>query len=127
MLLELPGKTPRVCALNAARKARGLKPLTRAEGLEELLEQHARKALALNLPKATLEGQRLHDRVFALRDDLGSATVDFFVADNPPIITDSKNLADPQASLVGVGLAKGDSPTFGRDKYWVVVVYGTFR
>ncbi len=114
-------------ALNTARKAKGLKVLTRAEGLEQLLAQHAKKALELNSPKATLEGQRLHDRVFALRDDLGSATVDFFVADSPALITDSKNLSDPAASLVGVGLVKGDSPTFGRDKYWVVVVYGTLR
>jgi len=114
-------------ALNQARKTKGLKALKRAEGLEQLLEQHAKKALELNLPKATLDGKRLHDRVFELRDDLGSATVDFFVADNPTLITDSKNLSDPAASLVGVGLAKGDSPTFGRDKYWVVVVYGTLR
>ncbi|MBK7863354.1 MAG: CAP domain-containing protein [Archangiaceae bacterium] len=114
-------------ALFAARKAKGLKALSRAQGLEELLKEHARKALQLNLPKATLDGQRLHDRVFALRDDLSSATVDFFVADSPTLITESKNLADPGANLVSVGLAHGDSPTFGRDKYWVVVVYGTLR
>ncbi|MBL8958153.1 MAG: CAP domain-containing protein [Myxococcaceae bacterium] len=114
-------------ALNSARKSKGLKALTRAEGLEQLLTSHAKKALELDSPKATLEGKRLHDRVFELRDDLGSATVDFFVADNPALITDSKNLGDPKASLVGVGLTRGDSPTFGRDKYWVVVVYGTLR
>ena len=114
-------------ALTAARKAKGLKALQRAQELEGLLEEHVRRALELDTPKATLEGKRLHERVFAMRDDLGSATVDFFVADNPTLITDSKNLSDPEARLVGVGLVKGDSPTFGRDKYWVVVVYGTPR
>jgi uncharacterized protein YkwD len=114
-------------ALEKARKAKGLKPLKRADALEELATEHVRKALSLDSPKATLNGERLHDRVFAARDDLASATVDFFVADNPSLITDSKNLADPQASVVGVGVVKGDSPTFGKDKYWVVVVYGTLR
>ena len=114
-------------ALQQARKARGLHALTRADSLEELASEHVRKALSLDTPKATLNGQRLHDRVFAARDDLASATVDFFVADNPTLITDSKNLVDPHASVVGVGVVKGDSPTFGKDKYWVVVVYGTLR
>jgi hypothetical protein len=114
-------------ALEKARKAKGLRPLKRADALEELATDHVRKALSLDSPKATLNGERLHDRVFAARDDLASATVDFFVADNPSLITDSKNLADPHASLVGVGVVKGDSPTFGKDKYWVVVVYGTLR
>lgn len=114
-------------ALTAARRAKGLKPLTRAEELERVLSEHVKRALELDTPKATLEGKRLHDRVFAMRDDLGSATVDFFVADNPTLITDSKNLSDPAATLVSVGVVKGDSPTFGRDKYWVVVVYGTSR
>jgi uncharacterized protein YkwD len=114
-------------ALEKARKAKGLKALKRTDTLEELASEHVRKALSLDTPKATLNGERLYDRVFAARDDLASATVDFFVADNPTLITESKNLADPQASVVGVGVVKGDSPTFGKDKYWVVVVYGTLR
>jgi hypothetical protein len=28
---------------------------------------------------------------------------------------------------VGVGVVRGDSPTFGKDRYWVVIIYTTPR
>ena len=60
-------------------------------------------------------------------DDATSTSVDFFVADAPSLVTDSKNLADPKNGKVGVGAVRGDSSKYGRGKYWVVVIYAATR
>jgi len=112
-------------AIREARKLKGLKPLVRTSVLDALAAAHARRALELDTPKAKLPGENLHDRVFAARDDLQSASVDFFVTDSPALVNDSKNLFDPRATLVGIGVAKGDSPTFGTAKFWLVIIYAS--
>ena len=114
-------------ALEKARKAKGLPALSRIGALEQLATQHARAALEADTPKAELNGNKLHDRLFAARDDLASAAVDVYVTESPTMITESRNLEDPHATLVGIGIAHGDSPTYGKSKYWVVVVYGRQR
>lgn len=112
-------------AIKEARKLKGLKALQRASVLDDLATSHARRALELNTPKAKLPGENLHDRVFAARDDLQSASIDFFVTDSPSLVNDSKNLFDPRATLVGIGVAKGDSPTYGTAKFWLVIIYAS--
>lgn len=114
-------------SLQAARKAKGLRPLSRVPLLEQLATEHAKAALAADTPRSQVGGASLHDKIFAADDELESAAVDFYVADSPAMITESKNLGDPRSTLVGVGVAKGDSPTYGKGKYWVVVVYASPR
>jgi uncharacterized protein YkwD len=112
-------------ALAELRKSKGLPPLKRTDVLDQLATAHARRALELNTPKAKLPNENLHDRVFAARDDLKSTSVDFFVTDSPSAVTDSKNLVDPRVSLLGIGVAKGDSPTYGSGKFWIVIIYAS--
>lgn len=114
-------------AIARLRKARGLKALKRAVELEPLIESHVKYALERNTPRSTVDGKSLGDRVLDGRDDLASIAIDVFVGDAATLVPESKSLTDPDMSLVSVGLVKGDSPTFGRDKWWVVVVYGTLR
>jgi hypothetical protein len=56
-----------------------------------------------------------------------SAAVDIYVAEDPTAAPESKSLLDARNSQVGVGLVRGDSATFGKDRYWVVVIYTTPR
>lgn len=108
-----------------ARKRKGLKPLQRVTVLDQLARAHAVRALDLGIPKAKLPGENLYDRVFAARDDLESATIDFFVNDRPGLVNDSKNLFDPRATLVGIGVTRGDSPKYGKEKFWLVIIYAS--
>ena len=50
--------------------------------------------------------------------------VDLFVADTAKVGGESKNLAEAKNRVVGVGVAKGDSPRYGKGRYWIVVIYG---
>lgn len=123
-----PDEDPSVeaaASIAQARKLKGLPPLERSSVLDQLATAHAKRALELNIPKAKLPGENLHDRVFAARDDLQSASIDFFVTDSPALVIDSKNLFDPRATMVGIGIAKGDSVTWGTAKFWLVVIYAS--
>lgn len=111
-------------AIGEQRAQGGLRKLERDGVLERLALDHARRALAADEPKAELPGGiKLHDRIFEELQDVKSASVDFFVADSPALIEGSKAAANPAFGLVGVGAVKGDSARFGKDKYWVVVIY----
>lgn len=135
-LLARPGDAAEVkdplkaayATLAAERKRRKLPPLEVSPVLETLAQEHARAALARDLPKAELPGRpKLHDRAFELLDELGSASVDVLVADAPRLNGESKNLGSSAWHLVGVGLVKGDSARFGPGRYWIVVIYGATR
>ena len=78
-------------------------------------------------PTTALPGPKIHDRVFGEMDDVISTSVDFFVADAPALVTESKNLADAKNAMVGVGAVRGDSGKYGRGKYWVVVIYAATK
>jgi uncharacterized protein YkwD len=121
------GKTPlemAYAAINDARVRGGLAPLERNQALEALATEHAGRALGMDVAKIDLPGvPRIHDRIFAARSDIAKAAADFFVADNPTLITDSKNLGDKSNALVGVGLVKGDSEKHGKSRFWIVVIY----
>ena len=85
-----------------------------------------RRALASGEAKTQLPGPTIQDRVFSALD-VAAAAVDFFVADSPTLITESRHLAEAKNRLVGVGAVRGDSARFGKNKYWVVVVYAKPR
>ncbi|MFO0596330.1 MAG: CAP domain-containing protein [Myxococcaceae bacterium] len=115
-------------SITAERKKRRLAPLRTNAILETIAQEHVRAALALDLPKSELPGKpKIHERAFEQLDELGSVSVDVFVSDAPRLGSESKNLASPDAQLVGVGLIKGDSAKYGNGRYWIVVVYGVPR
>jgi uncharacterized protein YkwD len=114
-------------AVDQLRAGHGLPALKRSPVLEQLAASHARHALELDEPKAKLPNSSLHERVFAALRDVKSAAVDFVVADQAGALPDSKNVADRRNDQVGIGAVKGDSGFFGKDKFWVVVIYTASR
>lgn len=115
-------------SIAAERKRKKLPALTPSAALEGLAQTHARQALEKDLPKGALPGEKpLSERAFALMDELNGVAVDVMVVDAPRLGSESKNLAAPGNRMVGVGLVKGDSPRFGRGRYWIVVIYGAPR
>ncbi|MBJ6762341.1 CAP domain-containing protein [Myxococcaceae bacterium JPH2] len=105
------------------RSALKLPPMARSEVLERLARQHAQRALELDQPSAQPGEAPLHERVFAVLPDAGTAAVDFYVVGDPSAIPDSRSLADATNNRVGVGVVRGDSKRFGRGQYWVAVIY----
>ena len=115
-------------SIAAERKRKKLPALIPNPALEGLAQVHARQALEKDLPKGALPGEKpLSERAFALMDELNGVAVDVMVLDAPRLGAESKNLASPGNRMVGVGLVKGDSPRFGRGRYWIVVIYGAPR
>jgi hypothetical protein len=110
-------------ALDRYRGDDHLPALKRSAVLERIARSHAAKALAVNSPSAQVPGSSVHDRVFDALGSVKTATVDVYVADDPASIPRSKSLEDARNDWVGVGAARGDSPSFGKAKYWVVVIY----
>lgn len=112
-------------ALSQKRANLHLPPLQRSEVLEQIALSHAKRALALDSPKSQLPGSKVHERVFQALPEITSASVDFMVGDDPTLVPESKSLADARNDRVGIGSVKGDSPTYGQGKYWVVVIYAS--
>ncbi|MDX2014301.1 MAG: CAP domain-containing protein [Myxococcaceae bacterium] len=111
-------------ALAEARAKKGLPALTRHPALEALAVEHARRCLSRDKLSAELEpGKKLHERVFEVVTDAREASVDLAIVESAQAMPSSRNLADLRYSRVGVGLVRGDSPTYGDDKLWVVIVY----
>lgn len=114
-------------ALDTKRKQFKLQPLKRNKVLEQIAMDHVRRALRQGTPQAHLPDSNVHERVFQSRDNVKTAAVDFYVAEDPTTAPESKSLLDARNTEVGVGVIRGDSEQFGRDKYWVVVIYTTPR
>ncbi len=115
-------------ALHQARALRKLPRLARSPVLEALAQAHARAAFERDTPKVELPGvPKLHDRAFEVLDDAKSVAVDVFIATSPSLVTESKNLESAGNSQVGVGLVRGDSAKYGKDRFWVFVVYAATR
>ncbi|XXF75014.1 CAP domain-containing protein [Myxococcaceae bacterium GXIMD 01537] len=109
------------------RSLKKLPPLERSEVLEQLAFKLAKNALERNAPSAKDAGFPVHERVFAVFPDARTATVDFYVVSDPYALPDSRSLATATNSRIGVGIIKGDSPTYGRNQYWVAVIYAAMR
>ncbi len=111
-------------ALATRRAALKLPALQRNPVLERIALLHVKRALELDTPKSELPGAAtLHDQVFKALSDVSSAAVDVFIGETPAALPDSQNIADKRNSRIGVGAVRGDSPTFGKGKYWMVVIY----
>ena len=120
------GPDPLAEAYAAVAKRRAelrLPALRRSRALEQLALEHARRALARDEPNVEAVDAKLHERVFAAFSEAGSASVDFFIGDSPVPPTDTHAIADAHNAYIGIGAVKGDSARFGRDHYWVVVIY----
>ena len=109
--------------LGGRRSSLKLQALTRSAALESIATEQARHALALDEPHAELPGPPVHERVFAALQDARSASVDLYVTQDLAHLPDSKSLLDGSNDRVGIGAVKGDSPRYGKDRYWVVVIY----
>ncbi len=115
-------------ALEEMRRKHHLGPLVREPELERLALAHAQAALKADQPKGSLPGTpRLHERAFELVSDARSAAVDVYVAETPAEISQSKNVLNAAYDRVGVGLLKGNSQTYGKNRYWVVVLFVSTR
>ncbi|AKJ03152.1 hypothetical protein ATI61_118177 [Archangium gephyra] len=114
-------------ALATHRASRGLPPLERNPALERIALEHARRALELDQPRVQLPGSTVHERVFSALESAKSASVDFYVAESPSLLPDSKSLGDRKNTQVGVGAVRGDSRTYGPGQYWMVIIYAATR
>ncbi|HEX8699503.1 MAG TPA: CAP domain-containing protein [Myxococcaceae bacterium] len=114
-------------AIDAKRKARKLTPLKHSDMLEQIAMSHVRRALKQDLPKTKLSDSNLHDRVFDAMGDVATTAADFYITEDPTDVPESQSLLDPRNTQVGVGVVRGDSPTYGKAKFWVVVIYTTPR
>jgi len=105
-----------------------LPALRRNRILEQLALSHAQRALDLDQPKTDLEGSPpLQDQIFAAVHEVSSASVEFLVSDDPTLVSGSKNLADRNNDLIGIGAIRGDSSRYGKGRYWLVVIYAASR
>jgi uncharacterized protein YkwD len=109
------------------RSLRKMPPLERSEVLEQIAMKLVKRAHELDKPSPKLPEFPVHERVFAVLPDARTATVDFYVVSDPYAIPDSRSLGEPTNNRVGIGLLRGDSPTFGRNQYWVAVIYASVR
>ena len=110
-------------ALARWRASRKLPTLKRSAALEALAVTHAKRALELDQPSAQPGEAPLHERVFQVLPDAGTAAVDFFIVSDPTALPESRSLADATNNHVGVGVVRGDSKRFGNKQYWVAVIY----
>jgi uncharacterized protein YkwD len=114
-------------ALAARRAARKLPPLERSEVLQQLAFDHARRALKADRPEVNLPGSALHERVFEAVKDVRSASVDLYVTEDPSALPESRSLHEARNDRVGLAAVRGDSRTYGKNRYWVVVIYAATR
>lgn len=114
-------------ALAARRAALRLPALERSLALESIAQDHAQRALAQDQLRPQVAGSHVHERVFSALKDVGRTSVDIHITDDPGELPDSRGLADARNGLVGVGMVRGDSPTHGKERYWVVVIYAGRR
>lgn len=115
-------------AIQAERRRRHLAPLSPNPILEALAQQHARAAWEQRTPKAELPGRRrIHDRVFEALEEAKTVAVDLFITENPRLTIDSKSLASPSTTMVGVGIVRGDPTENGAPSYWIVMIYAGAR
>jgi uncharacterized protein YkwD len=109
--------------LEQLRKQLQLPALVRNAALEAIATRQARSALARNDPRAP----DLDSQVFGAVADARTASADLYVARDLGALPASRGLGDARYSLVGIGAVRGDSATYGRGRYWVVVILAGLR
>ena len=105
--------------LGAERAALKLPALQRSAALEDIAVRQAKAALARDDPRAPdIDGQ-----VFGTLAEARAASADLYVARDLAALPQSRGLREARYSLVGIGAVRGDSATYGKGRYWVVVIY----
>ncbi len=110
-------------AIAATRSAANLPPVQRSAELERIAQEEAESALKEGEPRVRKGRTGPHKRAFASMVGAESATIDVYIAESPTAVTDSQNLLKPDVSRVGVGLVRGTTVRYGRDKLWIYVLY----
>jgi len=105
--------------LTAERAALKLPALQRNAALEDIALRQARAALTRDDPRAP----EIDSQVFGALSEARTASADLYVARDLSALPPSRGLRDARYSLVGIGAVRGDSPTYGKGRYWVVVIY----
>jgi uncharacterized protein YkwD len=105
--------------LTAERAALKLPALQRSAALEDIALRQARAALARDDPRAP----DIDTQVFGAVSEARTASADLYVARDLAALPPSRQLRETRYSLVGIGAVRGDSPTYGKGRYWVVVIY----
>ena len=105
--------------LTAERAALKLPALQRSAALEDIAIRQARAALARDDPRAP----DIDSQVFGSLSEARTASADLYVARDLAALPPSRGLKEARYSLVGIGAVRGDSPTYGKGRYWVVVIY----
>ena len=59
--------------------------------------------------------------------DARTTSADLYIAQDLAALPASRGLHDARYSLVGIGAVRGDSPRYGRGRYWVVVILAGLR
>jgi uncharacterized protein YkwD len=125
--LDDGGKDPAGLAsrtLDELRAKKGLPPLKHHPVLDALALEHVRRCLSRDQLSSELsDGRRLHDKVFETMTDAKEASVDLAVLEAPSLVPNSKNLANPAYTTVGLGMVRGDSERYGPGKLWLVVIF----
>ncbi|HYH95614.1 CAP domain-containing protein, partial [Hyalangium sp.] len=112
-------------ALEAKRRQFKLQRLKRSQTLEQIAMDHVRRALQQDTLIPHLPDSNVHDRVSSVLENVDTLAVDVYVAKDPTVASASMSLLDARNTEVGVGVIRGDSQTFGKDQYWIVVIYTT--
>jgi uncharacterized protein YkwD len=110
-------------SFSTRRTSLHLTPLNRSAVLESLAIEQAKRALANDEPKAELPGESLHERVFKMLPEVQRASIDLYVTQDLAHLPASKSGDDAANDLVGIGAVLGDSARYGKNRYWVVVIY----
>jgi len=105
--------------LTAERAALKLPALQRSAALEDIALRQARAALARDDPRAP----DIDSQVFGALTEARTTSADLYVARDLGALPPSRGLREARYSLVGIGAVRGDSPTYGKGRYWVVVIY----
>ena len=100
-----------------------LPALERNAALEAIAARQARSALARDDPRAP----DLDTQVFGAVADARTTSADLYIAQDLAALPASRGLHDARYSLVGIGAVRGDSPRYGRGRYWVVVILAGLR
>jgi uncharacterized protein YkwD len=109
--------------LEELRRQLQLPALERSAALEAIATRQARSALARDDPRAP----DLDSQVFGAVADARTTSADLYVARDLGALPASRGLHDARYSLVGIGAVRGDSPRYGRGRYWVVVILAGLR
>jgi uncharacterized protein YkwD len=109
--------------LSDQRAALQLPALQRSAALEAIASRQAGAALARDDPRAP----DIDAQVFGALSEARAASADLYVARDLSSLPPSRGLRDSRYSLVGIGAVRGDSPRYGKGRYWVVVIYAGMR